>query len=281
MTTSPRRQEGCALPSAALAFTRVEVEGGIATVTLARPPVNALSAPMMRELARVFDDLGRGRAAHVAVLTADGDRIFCAGADVKESERRYVRRELLPDESVADLADPGAVVRQMFWALRHGQLPVIAAVNGLALGAGAALVACCDVIVAADTAAFSLPEIDVGVLGGARHVQRLVGAWKTREMMLTGDRVGAAELYRLGAVAKVVPHAELKHTAQELAARIAAKSPLAVRMAKQSMNRVEHLSLEEGYQLEQDYTARITPMNDSKEARAAWQDKRAPEWTWS
>jgi enoyl-CoA hydratase len=269
------------VPSSDLASTRVAIEDGVATVTLARPPVNALSAPMMRELAGVFDALGRDREAHVAVLTADGDRIFCAGADVKESERRYVRRELLPDESVADLVDPGAVVRQMFWAIRHGQLPVIAAVNGLALGAGAALVACCDVIVAADTAAFSLPEIDVGVLGGARHLQRLVGVWKTREMMLTGERVPAAELYRLGAVSQVVPVADLPAAARSLAEKIAAKSPLAVRMAKQSMNRVEHLSLEEGYQLEQDYTSRITPLNDSKEARTAWQDKRAPQWTWS
>jgi enoyl-CoA hydratase len=264
-----------------LAFTRVEVVDHVATVTLARPPVNALSAPMMRELARVFAELGRSKAAHVAVLTADGDRIFCAGADVKESERRYVRKELLPDESVADLVDPGAVVREMFWGIRHGQLPVVAAVNGLALGAGAALVACCDAIVASEGAAFSLPEIDVGVLGGARHLQRLVGVWKTREMMLTGERVPAAELYRLGAVSRVVPHADLAETAQALAGRMAAKSPMALRMAKQSMNRVEHLSLEEGYQLEQDYTSRISPLADSREARASWQDKRPPHWTWS
>jgi enoyl-CoA hydratase len=264
-----------------LEFTRVAVVDLVATVTLARPPVNALSAPMMRELSRVFAGLGRSKDAHVAVLTAEGHKIFCAGADVTESERRYVRRELRADESVADLVDPGAVVREMFWGIRHGQLPVIAAVNGLALGAGAALVACCDVIVASDTAAFALPEIDVGVLGGARHLQRLVGAWKTREMMLTGDRVPAAELYRLGAISQVVPADALAATAQALAVRMAAKSPLALRMAKQSMNRVEHLSLEQGYQLEQDYTARISPLKDSKEARASWQDKRTPTWSWS
>jgi enoyl-CoA hydratase len=279
MTTSHHREERGG--GVELDFLRVEVADLVATVTLARPPVNALSAPMMRELATVFAELGRSKDAHVAVLTADGDRIFCAGADVKESERRYVRKELLPEESVADLIDPGAVVRAMFWGIRHGQLPVIAAVNGLALGAGAALVACCDVIVASEDAAFSLPEIDVGVLGGARHLQRLVGPWKTREMMLTGDRVPAAELHRLGAISQVVPPAELAATARALAVRMAAKSPMALRMAKQSMNRVEHLSLEEGYQLEQDYTARISPLNDSKEARASWQDKRTPTWSWS
>ncbi|MCW2529478.1 MAG: putative enoyl-CoA hydratase/isomerase [Pseudonocardiales bacterium] len=264
-----------------LEYIRVEVEDLIATVTLARPPVNALSAPMMRELADVFGRLGRSREAHVAVLTADGDRLFCGGADIGESERRYSKRQLIEGESVADLIDPGTVVRDLFWGIRQCPLPVIASVNGIALGAGAALVACCDMVVAAENATFALPEIDVGVLGGARHLQRLVGVWKTREMMLSGKRVPAAELYRLGALAAVVPFTELRATTRELAATIAAKSPMALRMAKQSMNRVEHLSLEEGYQLEQDYTVRVSQLADSKEARAAWKERRAPHWTWS
>ena len=263
-----------------LQFTRVDVTDRVATVTLARPPVNALSAPMMRELADVFGRLGRSQEAHVAVLTADGDRLFCGGADINESARRYVRRELLPSESVADLVDPGAVVRDLFWGIRQCGLPVVAAVNGVALGAGVALVACCDVVVASESATFGLPEIDVGVLGGARHLQRLVGAWKTRQMMLTGQRETAAELYRLGALASVVPSTELAAAAHDLAVTIAGKSPLAVRMAKQSMNRVEDLSLEEGYQLEQDYTVRVSQLADSKEARAAWSEKRPPQWTW-
>ena len=267
--------------STGLAFVRVDVDALVATVTLARPPVNALSAPMMRELASVLGDLGRRTDASVVVLTADGDRVFCGGADVAESARRYVRRELLPEESVADLVDPGAVVRDLFWGIRQCGLPVIAAVNGAAVGAGAALVACCDVVVASDAASFGLPEIDVGVLGGARHLQRLVGVWKAREMMLTGRRVPAAELFRLGAVAQVVPSEQLAGAARALALEMASKSPLALRMAKQSMNRVEHLSLEEGYQLEQDYTVRVSQLADSREARTAWQEKRTPRWTWS
>jgi enoyl-CoA hydratase len=262
-------------------FIRVDIAAGIAIVALSRPPVNALSAPMMREVAGAFEELGRSENAQAAILTADGDQVFCAGADVNESERRYVRRELIAGESVADLVDPGAVVRQMFSAVRHCPLPVIAAVNGAAVGAGAALVACCDVVVATDGASFGLPEINVGVLGGFRHLQRLVGQWKAREMMLTGSRVPASELYRLGALARLVSQSELTAVAQELAAEIASKSPLALRMAKQSMNRVEHLSLDEGYQLEQDYTARVSQLADSREARSAWQRKRTPSWTWS
>ncbi|MCW2620984.1 MAG: putative enoyl-CoA hydratase/isomerase [Frankiales bacterium] len=263
------------------AFSRVEIVDSVATVTMARPKVNALSAPMMRELAGIFEGLGRSREASVAILTADGDRIFCAGADVGESHRRYVTRELLPDESVADLVDPGDVVRRMFWAIRDCGVPVIAAVNGLALGAGTALAACCDLLVASETAAFGMPEIDVGVLGGARHVQRLVGHWKMREMMYTGRRVSAAELAEFGCVSAVVPPAELQGAARALALEIAAKSPLALRMAKQVVNRVEDLSLKDGYQLEQDYTVRVSQLADSGEARRAFQEKRPPSWTWS
>ncbi len=259
---------------------RVEISDLVATVTLQRPPVNALSADMMRAIAAVFRDLGTRTDAAAAILTADGDRVFCGGADVRESERRYARRELTAAESVADLVDPGAVVRECFFAISSGPLPVIAALNGAAVGAGAALVASCDVIVAAENAYVALPEIDVGVLGGGRHVQRLVGPFKAREMMFTGRRVDAAELYRLGAVSELVPAEELPQRARALALEMAAKSPIALRLAKQSMSRVEHLPLEDGYRLEQDYTARISAFDDSREARAAWTDKRAPHWTW-
>jgi len=259
---------------------KVEISDLIATVTLARAPVNALSADMMREIAQVFTELNRGTDAAVAILTAEGEKVFCAGADVNESDRRYVRRELLPAESVADLVDPGDVVRRCFFSISGGELPVIAAVNGAALGAGAALVASCDVVIVSQNAYLKLPEIDVGVLGGGRHVQRLVGAQKAREMMFTGRSVDAEQMYRLGAASTVVAPADLQSSARELAAEMASKSPLALRLAKQSMNRVEFLPLEEGYRLEQDYTARISRFDDSREARTAWREKRSPHWTW-
>src|ERR1700749_597217 len=119
-----------------LEFLDVSVADLVATVTLRRPPVNALSAPMMREIARVFTSLSRGTSAAVAILTASGDRVFCGGADIGEPDRRYNRRELLPSESVADLVDPGEVVRDCLFSISGGTLPVIAAVNGAAVGAG-------------------------------------------------------------------------------------------------------------------------------------------------
>jgi enoyl-CoA hydratase len=263
-----------------LEFLDVSVTDLVATVTLRRPPVNALSAPMMREIARVFTTLERGTSASVAILTAEGDRVFCAGADIGESDRRYNRRELLPSESVADLADPGEVVRDCFFSISGGTLPVIAAVNGAAVGAGVALVASCDIVIASSNAFFALPEIDVGVLGGGRHMQRLAGPFKAREMMFTGRRMTADELFTHGSVSQVVPPAELAGTALCVARVIAGKSPLALRLAKQAMNRVEHLPLEDGYRLEQDYTARVSRLDDALEARRARLEKRDPTWSW-
>ena len=262
-----------------LEFTHVDVTDLVATVTLRRPSVNALNAPMMREIARVFTSLSQGTDAAVAILTADGDRVFCAGADISESARRYARRELLPGESVANLVDAGEVVRECFFSISDGTLPVIAAVNGAAVGAGLALVASCDIVVASENAVFALPEIDVGVLGGGRHMQRLVGPFTAREMMFTGRRMTAAELYRHGSVSQVVLVLELTGAALEVA-RVIAGKPLALRMAKQAMNRVEHLSLEDGYRLEQDYTVRVSRLDDAIEARAARQEKRSPTWAW-
>ena len=261
-------------------FVRVEIVDAVATVTLDRPPVNALSAPMMREIGQVFRQLGHGGDAAVAVLTSAHPKIFCAGADISESERRYVQRRLLPAETNADLIDPGAVVRECFAGIRHGGLPVIAAVNGAAVGAGAALVACADLVVIAEEAYLALPEINVGVLGGARHMQQLVGVMKTRELAYTGRRLPAAELHRLGGATEVVPLEKLTDAAGSLAREIAGKSPLALRLSKESINRSEHLPLDEGYRLEQDYTTRVSKLDDAREARASYREKRAPRWSW-
>jgi len=261
-------------------FVRVEIVDAIATVILDRPPVNALSAPMMREIGKVFRHLGRGDDAVVAVLTSARPGIFCAGADIAESERIIGERRLLPEESHADLVDPGAVVRECFESIRHGGLPVIAAVNGAAVGAGAALVACADLVVIAEEAYLALPEINVGVLGGARHMQQLVGVMKTRELAYTGGRLSATELHRLGGATEVVPLAKLADAARALARDIARKSPLALRLSKASINRSEHLPLDEGYRLEQDYTARVSKLDDAREARTAYREKRAPNWSW-
>ncbi|MDB5885591.1 MAG: putative enoyl-CoA hydratase [Polaromonas sp.] len=258
---------------------RLEIADRIATVTLARPPVNALDAETFREITQVFKALGQSREASVVVFTAEGERLFCAGVDLKDSVRRHAR-ELAGDDTTVDLLDPGVVPRDCFNAVLDCPLPVIAAVNGKAIGAGVALVASCDIIVASTAAQFSLPEIKAGVLGGARHLQRLVGPYKTRKMFFTGEFVDAQEFYRLGAIEAVVPPDQLMATAYTLARQIAQMSPIGLRLAKESMNRAEDLPLKDGYRVEQDYTGRVTRYADSAEASDAYRNKREPHWSW-
>ncbi len=261
-------------------FVRIEIEERVATVTFDRPPVNALDAQAFREIRDAFRSLGEGTEAHVAIFTAPGTRVFCAGVDLPDSARRQ-SRQLIPEDTIIDALDPGVVPRECFFAVADCAVPVIGAINGAAVGAGLALVASCDVIIASENARFALPEINAGVLGGGRHLQRMIGAYKTRKMFFTGEFVHASEFYRLGAVEDVVAADELMPTARALADEIATKSPLGLRLAKESLNRVEDLPLKDGYRLEQDYTQRISSFNDSAEARQAYLDKRPAEWTWS
>jgi enoyl-CoA hydratase len=261
-------------------YVRIEIEERVATVTFDRPPVNALDAQAFREIRDAFRSLGEGTEAHVAIFTAPGTRVFCAGVDLPDSARRQ-SRQLIAEDTIIDALDPGVVPRECFFAVADCAVPVIGAINGAAVGAGLALVASCDVIIASENARFALPEINAGVLGGGRHLQRMIGSYKTRKMFFTGEFVHASEFYRLGAVEAVVAPDELMPAARALADEIATKSPLGLRLAKESLNRVEDLPLKDGYRLEQDYTQRITRFNDSAEARQAYLDKRPAEWTWS
>jgi enoyl-CoA hydratase len=157
-------------------------------------------------------------------------------------------------------------------------VPVIAAVNGPALGAGIAICASADIVIASERAVFALPEITVGMLGGGSHLARLIGPQRMRLSYYTSERLSAAEMYRLGGVARVVPHERLADEAMAIARDIASKSPLAVRLAKQALNRVEDLPLKEGYRLEQDYTMRLGLFEDTKEAMDAFLEKREPKF---
>jgi len=254
----------------------VEVTDHVATVTLDRPPVNAVDNGTFAEILDVFNALGADREVRVAIFTAVGDRAFMAGVDL----RSMGTRDRGPEVPARHVTDPGSVARDAMWAITDCAVPVIAAVNGPALGAGLAFAACCDVIVAAEGATFGTTEINVGLLGASAHLSLLVGRHKARELFFTGEAATAAELYRLGAVRAVVPREQLLDEARALATVLAAKSPVALRLAKESMNRVEFLPLKDAYRTEQDYTARLLGFEDAKEARQAFLDKRDPEWRW-
>ncbi|MCU0310840.1 MAG: enoyl-CoA hydratase-related protein [Acidimicrobiales bacterium] len=252
----------------------VVVDDGVAVVTFDRPPVNAIDRASMDELRRIFSAFEADRSVRVAIFTSAGTRAFIAGVDLSTVGER--------DEDVppGEMIDPGRPARDAMWAITDCAVPVIAAVNGPAIGAGLAFAACCDIIVASDTATFGTTEINVGLLGASAHVSSLVGRHKAREMFFTGELVPAADLHRIGAVRAVVPADELLPTARALAATLAAKSPIAMRMAKASMNQVEGLPLKEAYRVEQTWTDRLVRFEDSAEAREAFFAKRDPEWRW-
>jgi enoyl-CoA hydratase len=258
-----------------MSFITIDVADLVATVTFDRPPVNAVEPESVREITEAFRSLADRKDVNCAIFATTGTRAFIAGADLK------ARVEAGPGELPSELMDPYKGIRDAFKAIRECQVPVIAAVQAPAIGAGLVFASACDVILAAETATFGLTEINVGLLGGAAHLQRMVGTYKMRKMFFTGELVPAAELYRLGAVERVVPDEDLAGAARALALEIAAKSPIALRLAKDSANRVEHVETEEAYRIEQTYTARLLGLNDSREAMRAFLEKRNPAWTWS
>jgi enoyl-CoA hydratase len=251
----------------------VDVRKFVATITLDRPPVNAITRDTMAEIREAFASLDERQDVRVAIFTGAGERAFMAGVDLKAVDAP-------PPGGATAALDPGRGAREAMWAITGCGVPVIGAINGPALGAGLAFAACCDILLAADNATFGTTEINVGLLGASSHLSLLVGRHKAREMFFTGEVVPAEELYRLGAVRAVVPRAELMAAAGELAATLAEKSPIALRLAKESMNRVEGLPLEDAYRTEQDYTARLSHFDDAREARRAYLEKREPDWKW-
>jgi enoyl-CoA hydratase/carnithine racemase len=249
---------------------KVDVKDHIAVVTMDAPPVNAQNAQFATEITEAFDVIGDRDDVRVAILTGAG-KVFSAGADIRS--RKSV------GETAGGKWQHIRRVRESFHAIRECAKPVVAAINGPALGAGLALAASCDILVAAEEASLGLPEIDVGLLGGGRHSMRLFGHSRLRRMMLTGYRVPGPELYRLGVVEMCVPRAALMDTALAFAGEIAAKSPAAIRLAKQSLNTIEELSLRDGYRYEQNMTLQLTNHPDSKEAMAAFLEKRKPKFS--
>ena len=244
-------------------------EPWIAVVTIDNPPVNAHSAQVLEELAKTFDAIADRDDVRVAILTGAG-KIFCAGADIKSRSDR-------PREA-GDHWQTSRVAREAYHSIRECQKPVIGAINGPALGGGLAFAASCDMLIASERGCLGLPEIDVGLLGGGRHAQRLFGHSRLRRMMLTGYRVFGPELYRLGVVESCVKPEDLMPAALELAREVAAKSPVAIKLAKHALNTIEELSLRDGYRFEQTLTGQLSQTEDSKEAMRAFVEKRKPEF---
>lgn len=244
----------------------LEVSDHIAVIRLDKPPVNALDRATRRRLIEIFDEVSERADVRVAILTGTG-RFFCSGADLKDR----------PDaEKAGDFLDHNRWTRETGNAIRECSKPVIAAVNGPALGAGFGLMAACDIFLASEDATFAMPEINVGLAGGVSMLRTMFGRSFTRRMFFTGMKVSAAELYRRGVLDEVVPAGELMPLAMEIAQEIASKAPMAVAYAKQAANMMDLMPQRDGYRFEQNITMALSRTEDAQEARKAFLEKRKP-----
>src|SRR3954465_3729974 len=245
---------------------KVEVADHVATVTLARPPVNAQNRRFREEITTIFDTLSDRTDVRAVVLTGEG-KTFSAGADLKE------RPSL---DEVGAYPRHNRIVRESFNAVMECERPVVAAINGAAIGAGCVLALCCDILVASEDAFLSMTEVDVGLAGGVRHVLRHFGQSDARLMIYTARRITGPELLRMNVASACVPGPELMDTALGIAREIAGKVPLATRAAKRSFTLTEDLPLHEGYRSEQSQPVALASPEDTKEAQRAFAEKRKP-----
>ncbi len=238
------------------------IENGVAEIVLDHPPVNALDSTGWLRLADEIERVGKDGAANAVLIHAVG-RGFCAGVDIKELAR---------DGSLITAVNHGCY--RTFAAIYDCPIPVISAAHGFVLGGGIGMVGASDIILASDDATFGLPEIDRGALGAATHLYRMFPMQTVRRMLYTGEPISAHDAYRLGALESVVPRDELLPAARALAAKIAAKSAKALRLAKESLNGIELLDVKRSYRYEQGFTLELYTSRDSQEARDAFVEKR-------
>jgi enoyl-CoA hydratase len=248
-----------------------EQRGRVGLITINRPDKrNALNIQTRQEGAQLLEELREDENIRVVVITGAGDKAFIAGADIGEFAGRtaLTQREVMTG-------------RSLFTAIDSFPKPVIAMINGYCLGGGCELALACDLRIASETASFAQPEINLGIIpggGGTQRLTRLIGEGRAMEMILTGDMIDAQTAYRFGLVNLVVPPAELETKTLELANRIAEKSPIALRMAKEAVKIASRSPLDEGLRREVDLFALCFSSEDKDEGVKAFLEKRKPDF---
>jgi len=249
-----------------------ERRGPVAFIRFNRPDkLNALNSRMKDEIIAALGELEGDETVRAVIFTGVGDKAFVAGADINEFKGRTAQDQ---------------------WDLYHRPFlydavdsfpkPLLAMINGYCLGGGCELALACDIRVASDRASIGQPEINIGIIpggGGSQRLPRLIGSGKAMEMILTGDRIPTAEAHRIGLVDEVFPHEQLEAKTLEIANRIAAKSPVAVRLAKQAVKAAARMPLGEGLRYEQALFSLVFTTRDKEEGIAAFLEKRLPKWT--
>jgi enoyl-CoA hydratase/carnithine racemase len=241
-----------------------EKASGIATITLNRPPANALSVALLRDLAAALDDVERDNAMRVVVITGAGERFFSAGAEIKEF-------------GVVDSNEHMKLGQGIYRRIEKFPEPVIAAINGLALGGGCEMAMSCHIRYAAESARLGQPEINLGIMpgwGGTQRLPRLIGRGRAIELMLAGDAILAPEAERFGLVNRVVPAAELKDAVQKLAQRLAMQAPLAMQAILESVDVGLELGLQAGSDAEREKFNWIAKTEDARSGITAFLSKQ-------
>jgi len=250
----------------------LQIEGGIATLTLNRPKaLNALNLAMVRELQQAVHQVRDDPTVRVVVITGAGDKAFAAGADITEFKGM----------SPVDAWVFTKQMQRVYLELEQLPKPVIAAVNGYALGGGCELMMACDIAYASDRAKIGQPEITLGIIpgaGGTQRLPRLIGKQRAKELVMTGDMIGAQEAWNLGLLNKVVPSDQLMAEARKLAEKLAGKGAVALKAAKEAIEEGCDIGLERGLGIEGKLFGLCFATEDKVEGVNAFLEKRAPNF---
>ncbi len=245
-------------------------DGGIALVVLNRPEaLNALNLEMFGELDSLFDELKENSQVRVVILTGEGDKAFAAGTDIN----------MMKGLQLSEVGERGLLVNQAQGKIEDFPYPVIAAVNGLALGGGCEVAMACDIRIASTTAKFGQPEINLGIIpggGGTQRLARLIGISRAKELVFSGDIIDAQRAYEMGLVNKIVPPAELITEARRLAAKIASKSLPIMSLAKVAINYGYDEELDNALQFEMKCFRACFETEDQVEGMQAFVERRKP-----
>jgi enoyl-CoA hydratase len=249
-------------------FVRCQIEEGIAIVTIDnQPALNALSGPVLSQLDQTFTALAKNQEVKGVIITGGGEKSFVAGADISEFLK-------VTGDTAVEFMTRG---QRIFNKIEAFDRPVIAAINGFALGGGNEIALCCDIRIAAENAIFGQPEVNLGIIpgyGGTQRLPRLIGPGKAKEVIFADERINAQEALRIGLVDRIVPKGQAVEEARKLLKKIMTKGPLAIKMAKKAINEGLKMSLREGLDLEAECNGVCFSSGDKDEGAKAFLEKR-------
>ena len=249
---------------------KFETRDRIAWITIQRPEVrNALDLQTVNELHAIFAEINQSEDVGVVVLTGAGEKVFVSGADIRDIQARKTTDALKGINS------------RLFKTVEDCEKPVIAAVNGFAFGGGCELALACDIRICSDNAKFGLPEASLGIIpaaGGMYRLARVVGIGITKELVLTGEPLDAKRAFQIGLVSRVVPQNELLKSVEQLCQKILSRGPLAIRLAKRSLNLITQMPTEAAMALESFVQGILFESEDKQEGTSAFLEKRHPHF---